>query len=60
MSTKNCDDCRFFVANRPRGSTEVCSRGHSPRFYTPKSPVDTDWGYRRDCDDFKPVKPQTE
>ena len=55
MKAKHCDECKHFAPYRPIGSTEkvVCWRGHRPRFYTPKGAGDTDYGYKRKCDDYK-------
>ena len=53
MTVKQCDNCQFFVANREGECAPVCAKLHKPRFIGPKSPVDTDYGYRRTCDDFE-------
>ena len=62
MKAKQCCDCNLWEhikdgvyqdAGARRVSCEFrCNRGHSPRFYMPKSPVDTGYGYKRACNDF--------
>lgn len=49
--TQHCEDCshgKWNVAD----SDLVCEMGHKPRFFTPKSPLDKDWGFKRRCSDF--------
>lgn len=53
MSVKHCDSCQHFVANREGECSPICSKGHSPTFKMPRSPVDLDYGYRRNCKDFE-------
>ena len=30
-----------------------CIKGHKVRFYMPRSPMDSDYGWKRRCDDFQ-------
>jgi hypothetical protein len=33
---------------------ELCAKGHKPRHYMPRNAMDTDYGWKRVCVDFKP------
>lgn len=35
----------------------VCDKGHKPRYYQPKSPVDDNWGYKLRCYDYREEMP---
>jgi hypothetical protein len=48
MKTRNCDDCAHH-----KWPGDSCEKGHMPRFYKPRSPVDTSFGFKRKCGDFK-------
>ena len=54
---KECEKCKNWpgVGAMPlnRGEYLTCLKGHRPRFYQPRSPVDWEWGYRRVCEDFQ-------
>lgn len=60
MKAKCCDECVKYIPAHKSGidtwlsGDEVCSNGHRPRFYSPRSPLDLSWGYKRRCDDFTP------
>lgn len=49
MKTKNCDECKH---QEWIGLQMQCKKKHNPRFYMPKNELDTDWGYKRKCEDF--------
>jgi hypothetical protein len=60
MKTQHCDQCIHFlfeeqVQQGSRWITHVglCLLGHKPKFYKPKSTLDTGYGYKRKCSDFK-------
>lgn len=60
--TRNCDMCAW-----GRWGTELllnpepfavkyrftCDKGHRPRYYQPKGPMDENYGYKRRCDDYR-------
>ena len=51
--TRWCDGCVWWVwiygfVNK-RG---MCLKGHRPRFYMPRGPMDMEWGFKRRCADF--------
>jgi hypothetical protein len=33
--------------------TLICAKGHKPRFYLPRDMMDADWGWKRQCEEFK-------
>lgn len=45
-----CDLCTKWTGTLP------CGAGHRPRLYSPLSPVDDEWGWKRRCDDFDPIR----
>ena len=49
LKTRQCEECQFFQWHRP-----VCTVGHLPRWYDPKSPVDETYGFKRACEHYKP------
>lgn len=56
QSAKNCDECesrKYEYHGKKRGEVFVCKKGHKPRFYMPKSALDSDFGYRRICTDYQ-------
>ena len=46
---KQCIECTHFEL---RWKEAECFMGHKPRFYQPRDPLHTDWGWKRRCDDF--------
>lgn len=62
MKAKHCDECQHMKVEEARQVvpdlwvTDVirCAKGHSPRFYMPRNYSDTDYGWKRRCDDFRP------
>jgi len=54
MKAKHCDECKHFNDEDVPGA-RVCEKNHKPRWYAQKNdnPHDTDYGYKRKCDDFK-------
>jgi len=58
MTTRQCDECKYSY-HREWDTRLHCHKGHNPRFYQPKSPTDQYWGYKRDCNDFIPIIPDT-
>ena len=57
METRNCDECKHFNDEDVPGA-KVCEKNHKPRWYAQKNdnPHDTDYGYRRKCDDYEERK----
>lgn len=58
MKSSDCEECKHSqLVTRWHGVKQLddlqCNKGHKPRFYHPKSPIDTNWGYRRICEDFE-------
>lgn len=56
MKTQYCDACahaRYAYDPDGFGGDLWCSKKHKPRFYMPKGYMDTDYGYKRKCGDFK-------
>lgn len=59
--TRNCDECahlrfvqeEFFPSAGDPPPKAYCTKKHALRFYKPKSPRDTDWGYKKRCLSFK-------
>ena len=47
LTTKDCFACTNFVPTE-----ELCIKGHKPRFYMPKHPLDFNFGFKRKCLDF--------
>jgi hypothetical protein len=60
MKTRYCDECEHAQFSIYRLDM-VCTAGHKPRFYIPKSPnpadtnreSDTNWGWKRGCEDYE-------
>lgn len=48
--TQFCDLCKRHYYE---GDVLRCREGHKPRFYMPKRPYDTDWGWKRVCEDYE-------
>ena len=60
MKARHCDECCHFDLKEDefgRPIPPVCLKGHRPRFYMPKGPMDGDWGYKRRCEDFEEPDP---
>lgn len=57
IETRFCDECAH--AGEDAYGDFLCSKGHKPRFYKPRTGKDGylefDWGYKRRCLDFEPV-----
>ena len=53
--TRHCEECKHLSWNEWSEAPPTCAKGHRPRFYKPKSEVDTDFGYKRRCGDFEPL-----
>ena len=53
--TKHCDECAYFNYDLVPGKP-LCEKGHKPRWYGQKAVYDTDWGYKRRCDDFEKAR----
>ena len=52
MKAKHCDECKHFNDEDIPGA-RVCEMNHQPRWYGQKNVYETDWGYKRVCEDFK-------
>jgi len=50
--TPKTHDCQECVHRNYKGLNIVCQFGHKPRFFMPKHPLDTGWGWKRRCVDF--------
>jgi hypothetical protein len=51
IKTQHCEDCWHGKWDVPT-SDLVCEKGHKPRFYRMKSPLDQTFGFKRKCEDF--------
>lgn len=47
MKTQQCSDCQHWEIIDCN-----CLKGHKPRLYYPRNPLDRNWGYKRRCRDF--------
>lgn len=47
----DCSDCRHW-----RPLVSECRKGHKPRFYLPRTPLDRAWGHKRRCGEFEGVE----
>jgi len=56
----HCDECLHWRKTgqpwSPSGGY-VCQRNHAPRWFNPKSSIDTDYGWKRKCRDFEALEP---
>jgi hypothetical protein len=55
-----CDFCQHFDFGATSESEPFawirkpsCAKGHKPRFFQPRGPMDQDWGWKRRCDEFQ-------
>lgn len=60
IETRYCDLCAHCTYDVvPIEGTDyskdimICTKGHKPRFYQPKDPMSSDYGYKRKCEDYK-------
>jgi hypothetical protein len=53
MKAKNCDECHHAIYRG--GDNMECNKGHYPRYYRPTLIISDDFGWKRVCDDFKPI-----
>lgn len=53
---QHCDECRYWhgFVGIPG---ERCDKGHQPRFYMPRGPMDQEFGYKRRCADYEQSRP---
>lgn len=51
IKTKQCDECIFSQYNS--FGILSCKKEHKPKFYLPKNELDTNWGWKRKCEDYK-------
>lgn len=54
MPASHCEECEHCVLELLTEMKMVCEAGHKPRFYLPRTPDDTEYGWKRVCDDFEP------
>lgn len=54
MPASHCEECEHCVLQLLTEMKMVCEAGHKPRFYLPRKPDDTEYGWKRVCDDFEP------
>jgi hypothetical protein len=52
MKTSHCDECAYLDSQR-RYDEVPCDKGHKPKFYKPRGALDTDYGWKRKCADFR-------
>lgn len=56
---RHCDECRHQrLPNIPSVNitrAARCAKGHAPTFRKPRYPDDRDWGWKRNCDDYRAV-----
>ena len=55
MKAAHCDECKHFNDEDVPGA-RVCEKNHKPRWYGQKNVYETDWGYKRVCEDYKEKK----
>ena len=55
-TTKNCDECAHFNPDVLYDECP-CDKEHRARFYKPRGPLDTDYGWKRKCSDFREKTP---
>lgn len=60
MTVRHCDECVFYNRD-PDDAEKPCTKTHSPKFFLPPNDDygSIDWGWRRNCDDFKKDIPCT-
>lgn len=51
MKARFCAECKHF--NVDLLGDAYCIKKYTLRFYPPKSPIDTNWGYKRRCWSYK-------
>ncbi len=60
MKARQCEECAHHTLKwyRYRGGEQFdvlkCGKGHKPRFYLPRSPLDFNFGWKKVCGDFMP------
>lgn len=60
MKASQCDECGHSTTKWYcyRGGEPfdvlTCGKGHKPRFYLPRSPLDFNFGWKKVCGDFMP------
>ncbi len=52
-TTKNCEECSNHRA--VLGNELACALDHKPRWFSPKGTLDQNYGWKRKCDDFRPM-----
>jgi hypothetical protein len=57
--TRNCDECRHWHAHEIKNGwlakVQVeCDKAHTLRYFKPRGPMDTAYGWKRKCADFAP------
>lgn len=56
---RHCDECKHWHAYEikngwlAKGQVE-CEKAHELRYFKPRGPMDTDYGWKRKCADFAP------
>lgn len=53
IKTRHCDECRFHKV--VIGNELACEYDHKPRWYSPKSPMDQNYGWKRKCAEYRPI-----
>lgn len=54
IPTRHCDECAHHRA--VIGNELACAYDHKPRWFSPKSPIDQNYGWKRRCEDFRPIR----
>lgn len=49
----HCDDCAHWDRESDTYTADDCKMGHRPRFFVPRGPLDSEYGFKRRCDDFE-------
>ena len=56
---RHCDECRFWHYDEAYKQVE-CEKAHAIRFYKPRGPLDTNYGWKRKCAEFVPSNAQVQ
>lgn len=60
LITRNCDECVHWHATTINdeliSKVQIeCDKAHEPRYFKPRRPLDTNYGWKRKCADFAPA-----
>ena len=54
VKTHHCEECTYHRA--VLGNELACAYDHKPRWFSPKGPLDQNYGWKRKCEDFRELK----